>query len=178
MVTQLLDEAVHLIDNFDCGNESLNTFLKRYATRQQKKWVGRTFVISNFSNEILGFYTLSSGSIRYHEAPPLLTAGLPKYPIPTVVLGRLAVHKSEQGTGLGKILLKDALKRVLAASENLGIVAIVVHAKDQTAANFYKKYGFIPFKNEEKTLFLQTKTLISSNKKTSAFSKTKVEELV
>jgi len=159
---QLLDENIHIVKNFDCGHEALNVFIQRYAAKQQKKCVGRTFVIVNSIQEIIGFYTLSTGSVGHHEAPEILTAGLPKYPIPTVTLGRLAVHKLQQGFGLGGRLLKDALSRVLSAAENLGIVAIIVHAKDENAINFYKKYGFISFDKEPQTLFLQIKTIIKA----------------
>jgi GNAT superfamily N-acetyltransferase len=158
----LFNKTLHNAKSFNCGNDALNQFIHQYAIQQQKKRVGRTFVAINEDNEVLGFHTLSAGSVRYEDAPMSLVQGLPKYPIPTTILGRLAVHKSQQGKGLGGLLLKDALLRVLEASQNLGIVAILVDAKNEKAANFYKHYGFIAFENRPYTLFMHLETIATA----------------
>ena len=149
----------HIVKYFDCGNVALNEFISRYAFKQQKKNVGQTYVATNRDN-VIGFYTISAGSVRHQDAPEILAKSLPKYPIPTVTLGRLAVHVEQQGKGIGVMLLKHALHKILAAAKNIGIVAVVVDAKDIKAANFYQQYGFIPFYDKPLTLFLPLKNII------------------
>jgi GNAT superfamily N-acetyltransferase len=149
----------HKTEKFDCGINSLNLFIKQFAWQQQKKHVGRTFVINNKNNEVISFYTLSAGSIRHEEAPTALAKNLPKYPIPTVLLGRLAIHKTEQGKGLGALLLRDVLFRVSNVADNLDVVALTVDAKNKKAVAFYKQYGFIAFNSKPFTLFMPLKTI-------------------
>jgi predicted GNAT family N-acyltransferase len=162
MASQLKIEALdkhHVVKHFDCGDSALNEFIKRYAFKQQKKKVGQTFVAINNDN-VIAFYTISAGSVRHQDAPETLAKGLPRYPIPTVTLGRLAVHTNEQGKGMGAMLLKDALHKILSVAKTIGIVAVVVHAKNANAVKFYQQYGFIPFHDKPFTLFLPLKQLI------------------
>jgi predicted N-acetyltransferase YhbS len=93
---------------------------------------------------VVGYYSLAYGSVAQVEAPAALTKGIGKYPIPVMVLARLAVDVREKGQGLGKALLKDAILRTLQAAEIAGLKAIFVQAKDQAAQQFYSKHGFIP----------------------------------
>jgi len=160
----IFDKTQHKTKNFNCGNEALNLFLQQFAAKQQKKWVGRTFVAINNDHHILGFYTLSAGSVQHQDAPEHLRKGLPKYPIPTATLGRLAVHEQYQGKGLGHLLLKDALIRILFAAQELGIVAIIVDAKDKKSAEFYKNYGLIEFPDKPLKLFMQLETIAMAYK--------------
>lgn len=149
----------HKRENFDCGEESLNEFLKKYARQNSKKGFGRTFVAcSPNETEVLGFYTLSSGSVSFEIVPEKL----PRYPIPTAHLGRLAADLKMRGQGLGELLLIDALKRAVLVAGELGIYAVELYALNETAKKFYLKYGFIPLEDDEKHLYLPIETLKKS----------------
>lgn len=106
------------------------------------------------ANTIMGYYTLSAGSISVADLPLVLKQRLPNYPVPIALLGRLAVDKNYQGQGLGSILLADAIQRVEQASEILAVYAIVVDALNLSAAEFYRQFGFIPFPEKPLRLFL------------------------
>ena len=126
---------------FDCGAPSLTDYLKKYALQNQKKHAARTYVATR-GNRIVGYYSLAYGSVSLEEAPPSVRSGLPRHPIPVILLARLAVDSTEQGRGLGAALLKDALLRTIQAAEIAGLRAILVHAKDDSAKRFYEKFGF------------------------------------
>jgi GNAT superfamily N-acetyltransferase len=102
---------------------------------------------------VAGFYSLSAGGIAYNDAPERLSKGLPRYPVPLVVLARLAVDRRFHGRGLGAGLLADALRRTLAAAELAGVRGILVHAKDGAAKAFYEHFGFEPFPGHPFTLY-------------------------
>ena len=131
-----------MLDEFDCGqHESLATWLKRYAHLGQLSRSARTFVVHR-ANRVVGYYSLAASSVRREVASPRAAKGQPAYPVSVILLARLAVDKSEQGQGLGKALLKDALQRCLLASNEIGARAILVHAIDEEAKAFYKHFGF------------------------------------
>lgn len=140
---------------FDCEVEPLNDYLKKYALQNQKKDAARTYVIANEKNQIIGYYTLVFGSVSIEETTTEISAGLGKYPIPVILLARLAIDKNEKGKGLGKFLLRDALLRAVRASEIAGLRAFLVHAKDETAKVFYETFGFAPSPHNEFHLFLK-----------------------
>jgi GNAT superfamily N-acetyltransferase len=155
---QLLDKR-HKRDNFDCGEESLNQFLKKYARQNQEKGFGRTFVaVLPDKAEVLGYYTLSAGSISFEIMPEKV----PRYPIPTAHLGRLATDLQMRGQGLGELLLIDALERTCLVAEKVGIYAIELFALTESAKNFYLKYGFIQLIDDDKHLYLPIETLKKS----------------
>jgi GNAT superfamily N-acetyltransferase len=146
----------HKRDRFDCGEESLNAFLRLYARQNSERGLGKTFVAVHSNDaEVCGFYTLSSGSISFEIVPE----NLPRYPIPTAHLGRLGVDLRARGQGLGEFLLMDALNRVLSAAERLGIYAVDVVAKNLPARNFYLKYGFVELNNDVSHLYLPVATV-------------------
>lgn len=126
---------------FDCGVVPLNDFLKKYALQNQKKGASVTYVATR-GKWVVGYYTLAYGSIAYDEASESVKKGLGKYPIPVMLLARLAVDVSEKGTGMGKALLKDALLRTIQAVDIAGLRAVLVHAKDDAAKAFYKRFDF------------------------------------
>lgn len=128
---------------FDCGVVALNDYLKHYALQNQRKNSARTYVATR-ENRIVGYYTLAYGSVAYDDASPDVKAGLGRYPIPVILLARLAVDAGEKGRGFGAGLLKDAMLRTLQAAEIAGLRAMLVHAKDDAAKTFYQKYGFQP----------------------------------
>src|SRR5262249_22587034 len=146
--------ADHDRESFDCGEASLNDFLKRFARQNQEKGLGRTYVaVLPEDARIYGYYTLASGSVRFDTLP----WKLPRYPIPVIHLGRLAVDLSARGQGLGKILLLDALARAAGIADQLGIYAIEVYALNQEAKNFYLRYGFAPMLDDTMHLYLTMK---------------------
>ena len=131
-----------MCESFDCGkHESLAVWLKRYALESQKAKSARTFIVHR-ENAVVGYYSLCAASISRDEASKRAAKGQPARPIPPILLARLAIDKSEQGKGLGKALLKDALLRSLNAANEIGARVILVHAIDEEAKNFYKKFGF------------------------------------
>jgi GNAT superfamily N-acetyltransferase len=132
----------HNLDEFDCArHQSLNIWLKKLARSNQASDASRTYVVHR-NNVVVGYYAISAGSIRKQDATPRAAKGGQPDPIPISLLARLAVDKSEQGKGLGKALLKDALLRIEQAADVIGIRAVLVHAIDKEARDFYKKFGF------------------------------------
>lgn len=139
---------------FDCGEPSLDDFLKRFARQNDEKGLSRTYVaVVADDPKIYGYYCLSSGSLRFETMPEKL----PRYPV--LHLGRLAVDRSATGQGLGKILLLDALKRAASVSKQLGTYAVEVYALNDAARNFYHKYGFAPLLDDERHFYLTMKAI-------------------
>ena len=164
--TESLNPPVLLTKNhdrsaFDCGVAALNDYLKRFALQNQKKNAARTYVATR-GDRVVGYYTLAYGSVASEEAPPRVTAGLARYPIPIILLARLGVDLSERGQGLGEGLLKDALLRTLQAADIAGLRAILVHAKDAAAKAFYERYGFEPSPIDPYHLFLKISDIKAS----------------
>ncbi len=142
----------HDLDTFDCGREALNRFLIRYAFQNQQAGASQTYV-ALADEEIAGYYTLVVGHVEYNDAPARLTKGLARYPVPIMLLARLAVATSWQGKGLGSGLLKDAMLRTLQAADIAGIRAFAVHAKDGEAKSFYERFDFIVSPSDPYHLF-------------------------
>jgi GNAT superfamily N-acetyltransferase len=151
----------HDRNSFDCGVPALNDYLKKYALQNQKKHAARTYVAIR-GNQIVGYYSLAYGSVSLEEAPQSVKSGLPRHPIPVILLARLAVDSTEQGRGLGAALLKDALLRTIQAAEIAGLRAILVHAKDDAAKRFYEKFGFEPSPIDTYHLFLRLTDVLLS----------------
>jgi GNAT superfamily N-acetyltransferase len=148
----------HDLSSFDCGKPSLNDWLHRFALTNQQNDSARTYVLHRDSR-VVGYYSLSAGAVRKEESPERVAKGLARHPIGVILLARLAVDRTERGTGLGKTLLIDALSRALAASDAIGARAVLVHALDEEAAAFYKKFGFEPSPLDRKQLMLLIKNL-------------------
>lgn len=151
----------HDRNSFDCGVPALNNYLKKYALQNQKKHAARTYVATR-GNQIVGYYSLAYGSVSLEEAPQSVKSGLPRYPIPVILLARLAVDSTEQGRGLGIALLKDALLRTIQAAEIAGLRAMLVHAKDDSAKRLYEKFGFESSPIDAYHLFLRLSDILSS----------------
>ncbi len=149
----------HDVSQFDCGtHESLNDWLKRYAMTSQGNESARTYVVHR-NGAVVGYYSISAGSIVVEEAPVRISRGLARHPIPIILLARLAIDKHEQGTGLGKALLKDALVRIAQAADIVGARAVLVHAIDEQARKFYLHFNFEPSPVHELHLMLLMKDL-------------------
>ncbi len=153
--------ADHDISQFDCGKHpSLNDWLKRFARMNQASGDTRTYVVHR-DLTVVGYYSLAPGSVSRRQATARAGKSAPE-PVPIVLLARLAVDKTEQGQGLGSALLKDALLRAYAGAEIIGGRAILVHAIDAQAAEFYRKYGFESCPGLELHLMLLLKDLRAS----------------
>lgn len=152
----------HRVKKFDCGETALNKYLIRYALKNDKTGVAKAYVAvqQHGSSDVLGFYTLSAGSVNFESLPA--TVKLPKYPVPIVRLGRMGVQKSKQGTGVGSYLLSDAMNRVLQTAAKIGIYALIVDAKNENAKTFYKRFGFIEFQDAPLSLFLPVETILTA----------------
>lgn len=145
-------------DSFDCGREELNRFLKKFALANQAANAAQTYAVCR-GKRVAGFYSLAAGSVAPEHAPARAAKGLAAHPIPVMVLARLAVDQSEQRSGIGKALLKDALLRTAQAANIAGIRAIVVHAKDEEACRWYEQFDFEPSPTDPLQLFLLLKDL-------------------
>lgn len=143
---------------FDCGRHDLNQFLKRFALPSQQANSSQTYVVCR-NRRIVGYYSLAVGAVAWDEAPPRTGKGLARHPIPIMILARLAVDQTQQGAGLGRALLKDALLRTAQAADIAGIRALVVHAKDAQARAWYEQFDFDPSPTDPLHLFLVMKDL-------------------
>lgn len=150
---------------FSCGEPALDDYLRRRATQDIRGKVARVFVaVDRTIGAIAGYYTLSAASFSREHLPEAVAKRLPHDPVPAAILGRLAVERRYQGRGLGELLLADAIKRVLRASEVLAVHAIVVDAKNDRAKAFYERYGFIAFVDAPYRLYLPLDTVLKARR--------------
>lgn len=151
----------HGRSGFKCGFESLDNYLKRQAGQDIKRHISRVYVAAyvEMPEKIIGYYTLSSLSIELKHFPEKFLRKLPKYPVPAALIGRLAVDKSTQGNGIGKMLLADAIKRTIAISNEIAIYAVVVDAINDEAITFCQQYGFKSLGEETLRLFMPLKSI-------------------
>ncbi|WP_378116213.1 GNAT family N-acetyltransferase [Cellvibrio fontiphilus] len=133
--------ASHIISEFDCGEASLDDWLKRRALVNQASGASRTFVVVDEANQVRGYYALAAGAVAHQLATGSVKRNMPD-PIPVLVLARLAVDGRAQGMKLGAGLLQDAVKRALSVAQNAGVRALLVHALNEKAKQFYEYYGF------------------------------------
>lgn len=145
-------QANHNKKSFDCGQDDLNKFLKQYASQHQKSGTSKIYVALDPDEIVIGFYSLSSTSISFELVDDTLTKRLPRYPLPSIVIGRFAVDLKTQGQGVGQYLLAHALKQVSKVAEIIGINFVIVHAKDEKVASFYQRFGFISLSSHPLTL--------------------------
>lgn len=144
--------ASHGLSQFDCGEPALDDWLKERALRNESRF-SRTFVVCE-GERVAGFYCLSAGSVERAAAPGKLRRNAPDA-IPVSVLGRLAVDRAYAGRGLGADLLPDALQRIARAAQNIGIAAVLVHAKDEKAKAFYLACAeFVEYPADSRVLWL------------------------
>ena len=141
MLLERLDTH-HDVSTFDLGNDMLDGWLRRHALAAQRMDSARTFVATR-GGRVVGYFSLTMGSVLRAEAPAKLVRGMPTYPVGMVLLARLAVDQSQQGKGVGAMLLAEALRKAVAAGEVAAARLIVVDAVDDNAAAFYERYGFV-----------------------------------
>jgi GNAT superfamily N-acetyltransferase len=145
-------QATHDVSGFDCGVEPLNRFLRVHALTNQRADSAQTYV-AMIEEIIAGFHSLTVGNVTYSDAPDRLAKGMPRHPVPVLIIGRFAVDRRFHGKGLGSGLLLDALRRTKMVSEIAGVRGVVVHAKDDAAKAFYEHFGFTSFPDNPRTLF-------------------------
>lgn len=150
--------ASDTVQSFDCGDAALNSFLHRFALVSQQSNSAQTYVCDH-GGSVVGFYSLAVGSVDPAAAAPRVIKGVPKHPVPVMILARLAVDVAHQRVGLGRALLKDALRRTAQAADIAGIRALLVHAKDERARNWYLSFDFEPSPSDPLHLFLLMKDL-------------------
>ena len=160
------DPAVELLARrhdraaFDCEEPSLNDDLQRFARQNAELFFGRTYILTIPGQpRIEGYYTISSGSVVRESLPE---KRLPRYPVPVVLIRRLAVDRQAQRRGLGEFLLLGALKRAAQLSQHLGIYAVVVDSLNEAERNFYQKYGFAATADDPLRLYLPIKKVIQT----------------
>ena len=133
----------HDLGPFSCGIESLDQWLKQFARTNQQSDLTTTYVVHR-ANRVVGYYSLTAGSVTQHDATMRVAKGAPNHPIGIVLLARLAVDDSEKGAGLGRALLKDALARSVSAADIVAVRAVLVHALNEEARQFYLRFDFEP----------------------------------
>lgn len=152
-------QKAHRRDVFDCGSDELRQYLRRFARQNEKTGFGRTYV-AVLPDEVVvrGHYTLTTSAVERGSLPDDAKRGLPRYPVPTARIARLATDKPVRGLGLGRDLLMDAIYRITQAADEIGIHAVEVDAKDATARSFYERYGLIALLDQPRHMFLSIKT--------------------
>lgn len=146
--------ADHQLDAFACGEPLLDEWLKRRALGNQTNGASRTFVVTNSERDVMGYYALAAGAVVHHDATRSIRQNMPDS-VPVMVLARLAVDVRAQGIKLGAALLQDALQRCVLVSQNTGVRAVLVHALNDRARQFYEHYGFRASPAHPMTLMLR-----------------------
>jgi GNAT superfamily N-acetyltransferase len=155
----LLDRK-HDRAGFDCGVPELNAFLKVTARQHTQKGISRTFVLTyNGSTAILGFFTLTLCEVHPVGLPTTISRYYPLHQLPAVRLARLAVSRKEQGKRFGELLLTEAMYRTRLIAEQAGLIGLFVDAKDDSARQFYLRYGFLSLVDQPLQLFLPIATI-------------------
>ncbi len=148
---------------FSCGEPVLDVYLRQQASQDVRRRIAQAFVAVDASTgRVAGYYTLSAASFFRQDLPDKLAKRLPRYPVPAAIMGRLAVDQAFKGQGLGALLLADAVKRLIRASETLAVYALIVDAKNDAARSFYEKFGFQRFPATPNRLFLPLDPIIKS----------------
>lgn len=156
----LLSDA-HDCSAFTSGEPTLDDWLRDRAREGHQRGSARTYVAADEQGRVVGYYALSAGSVLRRNVPGNVRRNMPDA-IPVIVLGRLAVHQQQQGTGLGSALLKDAMLRALGASREIGVAALMVHALNDDLRAFYQRFGFVEFPTDSLTFFLPMRTIATA----------------
>jgi len=148
--------ANHVLDTFDCGKASLDNWLIRHASQAQASGSAKTFVVAD-ERRVAGYYSLTVGQVDSVDAPERVRKGMGRYPIPVVLLARLAVDRAYQRRGIGVGMLQDAIRRTIVIADQAGIRALLAHPIDSDADAFYRRFGFVPSPVREGQLLLLLK---------------------
>ena len=142
----------HDLSEFECGEPSLDHWLRQRALQNEESGASRTYVVCA-GQQVVGYYALAVGAVAHAEAPGRVRRNMPD-PVPVMIIGRLAVHKHFQGRSIGPGLLRDAVLRTLQAADIAGVRAILVHAISEQARQFYEDCGFIASPMDPMTLMI------------------------
>lgn len=148
--------AQHQLEDFDCGKPALNEWLLRHARQAQGSGSAKTFVVSA-ADRLAGYFSLTVGQVDTLDAPERIRKGMGQYPLPVVILARLAVSAQYQQQGVGFGMLQDAIRRTFLIAEQAGIRAMLTHPIDEDAARFYTRFGFMTSPLREQQLLLLLK---------------------
>ena len=130
----------HEVGDFDSGSPAQTMWLRQHGLQAHRSESVRVYVVCGLGTKrVAGYYALAAGSVAHESVPPRIARGLGRYPIPVVVLTRLGVDRTEQGQGLGRSLVHDALLQTLAVAERVGVRALLIHAETPEAAAFYRR---------------------------------------
>ncbi len=157
-------DANRLLEGFDCGNPALNDWLVRHARQAQASGSAKTYVVIE-GDRIAGYFSLTVGQIDALDAPERIRRGMGSYPVPVVILARLAVSLLDQRRGIGLGMLQDAIQRTVAIAEQAGVRALLTHPIDEEASRFYQRFGFeaSPVREQQLLLLLKdARRLLSS----------------
>ena len=160
---QALD-ANHSLEGFDCGKPALNDWLVRHARQAQASGSAKSYVVIE-GDRVAGYFSLTVGQINALEAPERIRKGMGSYPVPVVILARLAVSLQDQRKGIGLGMLQDAIQRTVAIAEEAGVRAMLTHPIDEEASRFYRRFGFesSPVREQQLLLLLKdARRLLSS----------------
>jgi GNAT superfamily N-acetyltransferase len=146
----------HQLEGFDCGKPALDDWLLRHARQAQGSGSAKAFVAAE-GVRVAGYFSLTVGQVDTLDAPERIRKGMGQYPLPVVILARLAVSRQDQGRGMGFGLLQDAIRRTMLIAEQAGIRAMLTHPIDEEAAKFYTRFGFIASPLREQQLLLLLK---------------------
>ena len=146
--------SAHQVNAFVCGEPVLDEWLKRRALANQASGASRTFVVTNDDRQVMGYYALAAGAVAHQDATRSIRQNMPD-PVPVMVLARLAVDVRVQGMKVGAALLHDGLERSVLVSQNTGVRALLVHALNDSARQFYEYYGFKASPAHPMTLMLR-----------------------
>jgi GNAT superfamily N-acetyltransferase len=156
-------EAHHAIDTFDCGVASLDAWLTKHARQAAAVGSARTYVVTDRVQErVVGYHAVTVASVERDDATPRARKGMPRHPIPAVLLARLAVDRSVAGRGIGAWLLRDAMRRTLSVADAMGVRVLLVHAISDDARRFYERFGFEPSPTDALNLQLLVKDIRAS----------------
>jgi predicted N-acetyltransferase YhbS len=144
---------------FESGKPALDEWFRRYAKLAASSGTAKTFVTCNKGGEIAGFYSIATGQVSHVDASERVAKGVGRHAIPVIVLARLAVDLKYQGMGIGHGLLQDCVSRVVKLQEQVGVRALVTHAKDEEAAGFYARFGFEQSPVNERQMMVLMKDL-------------------
>lgn len=149
----------HDLSAFECGQPSLDEWLKRRALRNHQSGAARCFVVCSGAN-VVGYYSLSAGAIAHESAPKSMRRNMPD-PLPVLLLGRLAIDQRYHNRGLGSALLRDAMLRAVSVARDAGVFAILLHALTPEAKQFYLSRGFVQSPLQPMTLMMTLETVRS-----------------
>lgn len=153
----------HVLEGFACGRQSLDQWLTRHALQAASAGSARTYVVVDHEqSRVVGYHALTAAGVEREAATARVIKGMPRYPVPVVLLARLAVDITVTGRGIGAWLLRDAMLRTMTAAETIGVRAMLVHAQDENARRFYMRHGLEPSPTDALHLMILLKDLAAS----------------